>query len=118
MSFIVGIKTLLQNKIVAIYENAEAMQFKSAVGSVVSVGDGVAKVYGLINVKAGEMVEFSNRMKGMAPKEMIGVWALFQSLKLWWITKQVSFYVYNFGIIFLLLINVQYGMSFCNLLWY
>jgi F-type H+/Na+-transporting ATPase subunit alpha len=73
MSFIVEIKTLLQNKIVAIYENAEAMQFKSAVGSLISVVDGVAKVYGLINVKAGEMVEFSNRMKGMAPKEMIGV---------------------------------------------
>ena len=63
---IVEVKTILQNRIVAIYENAESMQFKSSVGSVISVGDGVAKVYGLSRVKAGEMVEFSNGMKGMA----------------------------------------------------
>lgn len=36
------------------------------VGEVVSVGDGVARVYGLDNVKAGEMVEFSSGVKGMA----------------------------------------------------
>ncbi|HYD32196.1 MAG TPA: F0F1 ATP synthase subunit alpha [Azospirillaceae bacterium] len=36
------------------------------VGQVLSVGDGVARVYGLDNVKAGEMVEFQNGMKGMA----------------------------------------------------
>jgi len=36
------------------------------VGEVVSVGDGVARVYGLDNVKAGEMVEFSSGIKGMA----------------------------------------------------
>ena len=36
------------------------------IGQVVSVGDGVARVYGLDNVKAGEMVEFSNGIKGMA----------------------------------------------------
>ena len=36
------------------------------VGQVVSVGDGVARIYGLDNVKAGEMVEFSNGIKGMA----------------------------------------------------
>jgi F-type H+-transporting ATPase subunit alpha len=36
------------------------------VGQVVSVGDGVARVFGLDNVKAGEMVEFSNGIKGMA----------------------------------------------------
>src|SRR5690606_42136014 len=36
------------------------------VGQVVSVGDGVARGYGLDNVKAGEMVEFSNGIKGMA----------------------------------------------------
>lgn len=35
-------------------------------GSVLSVGDGVARVYGLENVMAGEMVEFSNGIKGMA----------------------------------------------------
>jgi len=36
------------------------------VGEVVSVGDGVARIYGLDKVKAGEMVEFSSGVKGMA----------------------------------------------------
>ncbi len=36
------------------------------VGQVVSVGDGVARVYGLDKVKAGEMVEFPGGIKGMA----------------------------------------------------
>jgi F-type H+-transporting ATPase subunit alpha len=35
-------------------------------GSVLSVGDGVARVYGLENVMAGEMVEFSSGVQGMA----------------------------------------------------
>ena len=36
------------------------------VGQVISVGDGVARVYGLDNVQAGEMVEFPGGIKGMA----------------------------------------------------
>lgn len=36
------------------------------VGSVLSVGDGIARIHGLDNVQAGEMVEFSNGVKGMA----------------------------------------------------
>jgi F-type H+-transporting ATPase subunit alpha len=36
------------------------------VGQVLSVGDGVARVYGLDNVQAGEMVEFPSGVKGMA----------------------------------------------------
>jgi F-type H+/Na+-transporting ATPase subunit alpha len=36
------------------------------VGQVLSVGDGVARVHGLDNVRAGEMVEFPNGVKGMA----------------------------------------------------
>ena len=38
----------------------------SEVGSVLSVGDGIARIHGLDNVQAGEMVEFSNGVKGMA----------------------------------------------------
>ncbi len=38
----------------------------SEVGSVLSVGDGIARIHGLDNVQAGEMVEFSNGIKGMA----------------------------------------------------
>ena len=36
------------------------------VGTVLNVGDGIARVYGLDNVKAGEMVEFPGNVKGMA----------------------------------------------------
>jgi len=38
----------------------------SEVGQVLSVGDGIARIYGLDNVQAGEMVEFSEGTKGMA----------------------------------------------------
>ncbi|HUD29223.1 MAG TPA: F0F1 ATP synthase subunit alpha [Novosphingobium sp.] len=38
----------------------------SEVGSVLSVGDGIARIHGLDNVQAGEMVEFSNGVQGMA----------------------------------------------------
>ncbi len=38
----------------------------SETGSVISVGDGVARVFGLDHVMAGELVEFSNGTKGMA----------------------------------------------------
>src|SRR5204863_7385640 len=39
----------------------------SDVGSVLSVGDGIARVYGLDNVQAGEMVLFTSAgVKGMA----------------------------------------------------
>ena len=38
----------------------------SEVGQVLSVGDGIARVYGLDNVQAGEMVEFENGTRGMA----------------------------------------------------
>jgi F-type H+/Na+-transporting ATPase subunit alpha len=38
----------------------------SEVGTVLSVGDGIARVYGLDQVQAGEMVEFENGTKGMA----------------------------------------------------
>lgn len=35
------------------------------VGYVITVGDGIAKVYGIDNVQAGEMVEFASGVKGM-----------------------------------------------------
>ncbi len=38
----------------------------SETGQVVSVGDGIATVYGLENIQAGEMVEFNGGLKGMA----------------------------------------------------
>ncbi|WP_333833064.1 HAS-barrel domain-containing protein, partial [Rubrimonas sp.] len=38
----------------------------SEVGRVLSVGDGIARVYGLDSVQAGEMVEFPGGIRGMA----------------------------------------------------
>jgi F-type H+-transporting ATPase subunit alpha len=38
------------------------------VGTVLSVGDGIARVYGLEKVSAGEMVEFADKTLGMALK--------------------------------------------------
>ncbi|HEU0118128.1 MAG TPA: F0F1 ATP synthase subunit alpha, partial [Alphaproteobacteria bacterium] len=46
--------------------NFGAMAEVAEVGQVLSVGDGVARVYGLDNVRAGEMVEFQSGVKGMA----------------------------------------------------
>ena len=48
----------------------------SEVGKVLSVGDGIARIYGLDNVQAGEMVEFADGSKGMAlnlESENVGV---------------------------------------------
>ena len=46
--------------------NFDAEADVSEVGQVLSVGDGVARVYGLDNVQAGEMVEFPGGIMGMA----------------------------------------------------
>jgi len=53
---------ILKEQIKKFGEKAEV----SEVGQVLSVGDGIARVYGLDNVQAGEMVEFSTGVKGMA----------------------------------------------------
>src|SRR5258708_6320500 len=46
--------------------NFDADAEVSEVGTVLSVGDGIARIYGLDNGQAGEMVEFDNGTKGMA----------------------------------------------------
>jgi F-type H+-transporting ATPase subunit alpha len=46
--------------------NFAAEEEVAEVGTVLSVGDGIARIYGLDNVQAGEMVEFENGVKGMA----------------------------------------------------
>tara|TARA_B100000686_G_scaffold28597_1_gene28840 strand:+ start:17080 stop:18612 length:1533 start_codon:yes stop_codon:yes gene_type:complete len=53
---------LLKEQIKNFGEKAEI----SEIGKVLSVGDGIARVYGLDNVQAGEMVEFDDGSKGMA----------------------------------------------------
>src|SRR5207244_12730300 len=56
------ISAILKEQIKNFGQEAEV----SEVGSVLSVGDGIARVYGLDNVQAGEMVEFENGVRGMA----------------------------------------------------
>jgi F-type H+/Na+-transporting ATPase subunit alpha len=47
-------------------ENYQAEIQVSDVGTVISIGDGIARVHGLENCMAGELVEFSNGVMGMA----------------------------------------------------
>lgn len=56
------ISAILKEQIKNFGRNAEV----SEVGQVLSVGDGIARVYGLDNVQAGEMVEFPGGIRGMA----------------------------------------------------
>jgi F-type H+/Na+-transporting ATPase subunit alpha len=56
------ISAILKEQIKNFGQEAEV----SEVGQVLSVGDGIAHVYGLDNVQAGEMVEFESGVKGMA----------------------------------------------------
>ena len=56
------ISSLLKERI----ENFGAEPDMYEVGQVLSVGDGIARIYGLDRVQAGELVEFKNGTKGMA----------------------------------------------------
>lgn len=47
-------------------ERFDAQADISEVGTVIQVGDGIARVHGLANVKASELVDFGNGVKGMA----------------------------------------------------
>jgi len=56
------LSSLLEQRISNYYAKLEVNE----IGRVVSVGDGIARVYGLNKIQAGEMVEFANGVKGMA----------------------------------------------------
>ncbi len=56
------ISAILKDQIANFGAEAEVAE----VGRVLSVGDGIARVYGLDSVQAGEMVEFANGTRGMA----------------------------------------------------
>ena len=47
-------------------ENFDKKATKSEVGTVLEVGDGIARIDGLDNVQAGELVEFPGEITGMA----------------------------------------------------
>jgi F-type H+-transporting ATPase subunit alpha len=56
------ISAILKDQIKNFGQEAEVAE----VGRVLSVGDGIARVYGLDNIQAGEMVEFPGGIQGMA----------------------------------------------------
>ncbi|MBT25628.1 MAG: F0F1 ATP synthase subunit alpha [Rhodobacteraceae bacterium] len=56
------ISAILKDQIKNFGQEAEVAE----VGRVLSVGDGIARVYGLDNIQAGEMVEFPGGIRGMA----------------------------------------------------
>jgi F-type H+-transporting ATPase subunit alpha len=56
------ISAILKEQIKNFGQEAEVAE----VGRVLSVGDGIARVYGLDNIQAGEMVEFPGGIRGMA----------------------------------------------------
>ena len=55
------ISEILKNQIAGVKTDAELQE----IGTVLQVGDGIARIYGLSNVQANEMIEFENGMKGI-----------------------------------------------------
>jgi len=56
------LSSLLEQRITNYYAQINTDE----IGRVISVGDGIARIYGLDKIQAGEMVEFSSGIKGMA----------------------------------------------------
>ncbi len=66
------ISSILKNQI----ENFDSEAEITEIGKVLSVGDGIARVYGLDEIKAGEMVQFDGGIAGMAlnlEKDNVGI---------------------------------------------
>ncbi len=66
------ISSILKSQIETFGKDAEITE----IGKVLSVGDGIARVYGLDEIKAGEMVEFDGGISGMAlnlEKDNVGI---------------------------------------------
>nr|HPJ38691.1 F0F1 ATP synthase subunit alpha [Spirochaetota bacterium] len=55
------IKSIIKKEIVGYKSELDV----SEVGTVIQVGDGIAKIYGLQNAMAGEMLEFENGVNGL-----------------------------------------------------
>ena len=52
---------LLEQRVSNVYSSVNVDE----IGRVVSIGDGIARIYGLNNVQSGELVEFSNGLQGI-----------------------------------------------------
>eukprot|EP00619_Florenciella_sp_RCC1007_P014118 CAMPEP_0205905978 /NCGR_PEP_ID=MMETSP1325-20131115/1660_1 /ASSEMBLY_ACC=CAM_ASM_000708 /TAXON_ID=236786 /ORGANISM="Florenciella sp., Strain RCC1007" /LENGTH=544 /DNA_ID=CAMNT_0053271945 /DNA_START=45 /DNA_END=1679 /DNA_ORIENTATION=- len=62
---VIELSNYLEQRISATAAETSGAEYAET-GKVISVGDGIARVYGLANVQAGEMVEFSCGLRGMA----------------------------------------------------
>ncbi|KAI0566272.1 ATP synthase subunit alpha [Gracilaria domingensis] len=62
------VSSIIEDRIINYQQKIELDE----VGRVLSIGDGIARVYGLNNCKAGEMVEFESGLKGMALNLEVG----------------------------------------------
>lgn len=62
------VSSIIEDRIINYQQNVNLDE----VGRVLSIGDGIARVYGLNNCKAGEMVEFESGLKGMALNLEVG----------------------------------------------
>ena len=72
------ISAILKDQIKNFGQDAEVAE----VGQVLSVGDGIARVYGLDKVQAGEMVEFPGGIRGMVlnlETDNVGICLLYTS---------------------------------------
>lgn len=56
------VSSILRQQLAGVRTEAELQE----VGSVLQVGDGIARIYGLTNVKQGELIEFENGLRGIA----------------------------------------------------
>jgi F0F1-type ATP synthase alpha subunit len=60
-----NLETKIKSRLNKFTDNGKS-DFFSDKGIVISIGDGIANVYGLTSVQAGEMVDFRFGIKGMA----------------------------------------------------
>ncbi|CAN0433809.1 unnamed protein product, partial [Hapterophycus canaliculatus] len=64
---VIELSSYLEKRIAGTAADADkAVSEYNEIGKVVTVGDGIARVYGLNNVQAGEMVIFDCGLRGMA----------------------------------------------------
>ena len=56
------VSSILREQLAGVKSAAELEE----VGTVLQVGDGIARIYGLSNVESGELIEFENGVRGIA----------------------------------------------------
>jgi F-type H+-transporting ATPase subunit alpha len=55
------VSAILRQQLAGVRTEAELQE----VGTVLQVGDGIARIYGLSNVQSGELIEFENGLRGI-----------------------------------------------------